>query len=80
MKNITVSLPDDIYHRSRVMAAEQRTSVSALVRQFLTEMAGGESDFELGKRLQAETLAGIQRFRASARMTRDQVHNRNALR
>lgn len=36
MKNITVSVPDDIYLEARVWAARNNTSVSALVRDFLT--------------------------------------------
>ena len=80
VKNITVAVPDEIYHRSRVKAAERRTSVSALVREFLTDLADGKSDFEKGRRLHAQTLAGIRRFRASERLTRDQVHDRNAVR
>jgi plasmid stability protein len=35
MKNITVSIPDEIYREARVSAARRGTSVSALVRDFL---------------------------------------------
>ena len=80
MKNITVSLPDDIYRQARIRAAEQDTSVSALVREFLVQLGGQESDFERRKRLQGEVLATIRRFRAGDRLTRHQVHDRNALR
>ena len=80
MKNITVSLPDDIYRRARIKAAERDTSVSALVREFLTSLGEEESDFERRKRLQAEVLASIKDFRAGDRMTRDEAHERNALR
>jgi hypothetical protein len=34
MKNITVTVPDEIYLIARVHAARQGASVSALVRQF----------------------------------------------
>ena len=80
MKNITVSLPDDIYRRARIKAAERDTSVSALVREFLTSLGEEESDFERRKRLQAEVLASIKDFRAGDRMTRDEARERNALR
>ena len=46
MKNITVSVDDDTYRRARVRAAEQDTSVSALVREFLQQVAAGESEAE----------------------------------
>jgi len=39
MKNITVSVDDEIYHAAREEAARQRTSVSAYVRQALVDFA-----------------------------------------
>ena len=35
MKNITVSIPDELYLEARVMAARRGTSVSALVKIFI---------------------------------------------
>jgi len=35
VKNITVSVPDEIYRRARVWAAERGTSVSAVVTRML---------------------------------------------
>ena len=78
MKNITVSLDDAVYRRARVRAAELDTSVSALVRKYLVELAGQETDFERGKRLQDEILAKIKPrgFAGSNRLSRDEVHER----
>ena len=76
MKNITVSLDDDLYRRARIKAAELDSSVSALVRKYLVELAGQETDFERRKRLQIETLATIRGFSASDRLSRDEVHQR----
>ena len=78
MKNITVSLDDEIYRRARIKAAELDTSVSALVKKHLIELAGQETDFERRKRLQDELLASVKvhRFSASDRLTRDEVHER----
>jgi hypothetical protein len=80
VKNITVSVPEEVYRRARVKAAERDTSVSALVKQFLAGLGGEESDLEKGKRLQEEVLATIRRFRGGNRLTRDAVHRRRALR
>lgn len=80
MKNITVSLPDDIYRRARIKAAERDTSVSALVREFLAALAEGESDFERRKRLQDEVIRSIRGFSASDRLARDEIHDRDAVR
>ncbi len=38
MKNITVSVDDEIYHAARVEAAKQRKSLSAMVREFLLSL------------------------------------------
>ena len=80
MKNVTVSLPDDVYRRARVAAAERDTSLSAMVRDFLLKLGQEETDSERRKRLQAEVLSTVRRFRAGDRLTRDQVHERNAFR
>jgi hypothetical protein len=44
MKNIAVSLDDETYRRSRMIAAQRDTSVSGLVRQFLIELTSGETE------------------------------------
>lgn len=38
MKNITLAVEDEILDRARVIAAEKRTTVNAMVRDFLTEI------------------------------------------
>jgi len=65
-----------VYRRARIRAAEQNTSVSALVRQFLTDVGTAETEFERRRRLQDQVLAGLGRFSARDRLTRDQVHDR----
>jgi plasmid stability protein len=80
VKNITVSLPDPVYRRARIKAAERDTSVSALVREFLTKLGEEGSDFDRRKRLQDEVLASVRGFSADDRMTRGVVHGRRALR
>lgn len=83
MKNITVSVDDETYRRSRIKAAEAGTSVSALVKSFLVGLAHGRipaAEFERLERQQWEMLARIRRenpdFSATERLTRDTVHDR----
>ena len=76
MKNITVSLPAEVYRRARVKAAERDTSVSALVREFLVSLGDEESDFTRRKRLQHEVVESIRRFEAGNRLKRDEIHRR----
>ena len=81
MKNITVSVDDDTYRRARVKAAEADTSVSALVKRFLTELGGAETRDERFRRLlrEEEALrAQITRFDASDRLSREELHERGA--
>jgi hypothetical protein len=78
VKNITVSIDEDTYRRARIKAAEQDTSVSALVKRFLTELASGESDVERLKREERELRARILVFSAGDRLPRDDVHGRGA--
>ena len=44
MKNITVSVDDELYHSARVAAARRKTNVSALVRGFLTALVEGRPE------------------------------------
>jgi hypothetical protein len=78
MKNITVSVDDETYRRARIKAAEQDTSVSALVKRFLTELAAGESDAERLRREERALRERIVRFSAGDRLSRDDVHGRGA--
>lgn len=80
MKNITVSIDEELHRRARIRAAEQGKSLSAAVREFLIGFAGEETDWERRKRLQEETLASIKSFRAGDRLAREDIHDRRALR
>jgi plasmid stability protein len=80
VKNVTVSLPEEVYRRARIKAAERDTSLSALVREFLTALGSEETDFERRKRLQDEVFESIRSFSAGDRLGRNAVHDRRALR
>jgi hypothetical protein len=76
MKNITVSVDEEVYRRARIKAAEQDTSVSALVARFLTELAAGESEAERLKREERALRERIISFRAADRLPREDIHRR----
>ena len=80
MKNITVTVDEDIHRRARIKAAERDTSVSAVVREFLIRWSGEETDFERRKRLQNETLNSIDTFRAGDRLPREDIYPRGRIR
>ncbi len=76
MKNITVSLDDETYRRARMVAAQRDTSVSALVKRFLLDLASGETEFERLKRLEQEIRAQITDFSASENVPREELYDR----
>jgi hypothetical protein len=78
MKNITVTVDDETYRMARIKAAEQDTSVSALVRRFLAELAAGESNTERLKREERALREQIGSFRAADRLSRERVHERRS--
>jgi hypothetical protein len=76
MKNITVTVDDETYRRARIKAAERGTSVSALVKGFLGELAGSESATEELNREERALRERIRSFRAADRLRREDVHGR----
>jgi len=78
VKNITVSLDDDIYRRARTIAAERDTSVSALVKRYLVDLGSGEGKDERLKREERALRERITAFRAADRLSRDDIHGRGA--
>lgn len=76
MRNITVSVPDEVYRRARVEAAVQGRSISALVAGFLSSLGDAEREFERLFAQQDEVLAEIESFEAGNRLGRDELHDR----
>ena len=76
MRNITVSVDDDTYKRARVAAAERDTSLSALVKAYLQQLALNETETERLKRKECEIRSKIAAFSASDRLSRDVLHGR----
>jgi len=79
MKNITVSVNDEIYRRARRKAAEHNTSVSKLVAEYLRSLTRDEElRAERTKRLQklfAEVDRDPKRRRAG-RLKREDIYQR----
>jgi hypothetical protein len=79
MKNITVSVNDEIYRRARRKAAENNTSVSQLVAEYLRSLSkDDELRAERNKRL--EQLFSAQdkdrKRRRVGRVKRDDIYDR----
>jgi hypothetical protein len=76
MRNITVSVDENTYKRARVAAAQLDTSVSALVKAYLQQLASHETETERLKRREREIRSQITVFNASDRVSRDELHSR----
>ena len=75
MKNITVSVDDELYHLARIRAAELRTTVSALVRSFLQRIVYEDTRFDRFQALQNAVIERIVKsgagISAAERLRRD---------
>lgn len=92
MRNITVSIDDSTYRRSRIRAAELDTSVSALVRRFLESLAqdpveqeiAAETEHDRRHRLLNEVFEDIcatrSGFKAVDNIPREDLHDRDEIR
>lgn len=76
MKNITVSVPDDVYRSARIRAAERGSSVSGIVTEYLRSLSGGDAEFARLEAQQRRIQRQIRRFSASDRLDRDELHDR----
>lgn len=77
MRNITVSVDDETYKRARIVAAERDTSVSALVKAYLVQLASHETEIERLKRQEREIRSQIAAFNAADRLSREDLHSRS---
>lgn len=76
VKNITVSVPDEVYRMARVEAAETGTSVSALVADYLRSLSRSKAEFERLAEQQRQIVSKIEEFRGSDRLDRNELHDR----
>ncbi|MDE2926685.1 MAG: hypothetical protein OXT71_09840 [Acidobacteriota bacterium] len=96
MRNITVSIDDSTYRRSRIRAAELDTSVSALVRRFLERLVRDPVEWTGDQELEVETERDRRRrllkevfedicatrsgFKAADNIPREALYDRDAIR
>ena len=87
MKNITVTIDDDLYRIARIKAAEAGTTVTGLVRTYLAALSQSEDPIDLHERtlkLQDELFAAIDArgagLRPADRLPREELYRRDAFR
>ena len=81
MKNITLAIDDEVLEKVRAYAAEQKTTVNAIVRQHLEKLAT-ENDRHAEARRQLLRLARSSRGRLAPDYVwnREELYDRAALR
>ena len=61
MKNITLAIEDEVLDKVRVVAAEKRTTVNALVRDYLNDLASRNQRIEEARRELLRLMATVRR-------------------
>jgi hypothetical protein len=74
MKNITLSVDEAILEKVRVVAAQRKTSVNALVRDYLVDLATADDRAERARRRLLELID-----KSKAELGPDYKWNRDAL-
>jgi plasmid stability protein len=80
MKNITVSVDDETYRRARIAAAKRDTSVSAMVRVLLGQIADQASSFEDLAAKENELRKKVRNFSGADRLSREALYDRKSQR
>lgn len=76
-RNITLSLPDDLVRRAKVLAAQQDTSVSALVAGLLRQVTDPGSEYDSLWAAEEQLMAeGIGLEIGEITWSRDEIHER----
>jgi len=80
MKNITITMPDDLARRVRVLAAEADTSMSQYLCQLTAEKVASDDSYEIAMRRYLSRNSGGLRLAGQKLPTREEIHDRDALR
>ena len=84
MKNVTVSLDDEIYRNAKRRAAENDRSLSSVVREALSTYGAQESEFDRLARRRRELVAELDRlhpeFAAERFLTREELYDPDRVR
>ena len=76
-KNITLSMPEELVRRAKVLAAQRDMSVSSLVARLLEQLVGDVRDYEEVAELERRRMTGGLGLRVgSITWSRDDLHER----
>jgi predicted transcriptional regulator len=77
MKNLTLAIDDEILDKVRIVAAHKRTTVNAMVRGFLAEVAGRDEQLAEAKKQLLQLIdASEGRMAPDWKFDREETHER----
>lgn len=80
MKNVTITMPDTLARRVRVLAAEADTSMSQYLCQLAAREAEASDDYESAMHRYLSRNRGGLSLSGQALPSREELHDRHALR
>ncbi len=77
-QNVTLALPKEVLRKAKMKAVEQKTSLSAIMTNLLTDYVGRDERYEAARARQLELMqTGIDwGTNGKATWTRDELHER----
>jgi plasmid stability protein len=76
MRNLTLSIPDDVYKTARVQAAVQGKSISAMVTEYLKSLGNRQAEFAEARKRRNELLDSISGIDCSENVSREELYDR----
>ena len=76
MKNVTIALDESLLREARRIAADRSTTLNAMIREFLQELANRESRAVKARNRIVELCRKTQAEVGPRTWTRDQLHER----
>ncbi|MCJ7686227.1 MAG: DUF6364 family protein [Desulfobacteraceae bacterium] len=80
MKNVTITLDEEVVHWARIRAAEGDTSVSRLVGELLREKMRDESNYQSSMQNYVAQSPLVLKKKGDDYPDREELHDRNGLR
>jgi hypothetical protein len=80
MRNVTITLDEDVARWARIRAAELDTSVSRLLGKFLRQMMEDDAAYARAQEQYLATPAAALTRRGTTYPSRDELHDRPGLR
>jgi plasmid stability protein len=77
VKKITVAVSDEVYRNVRIHAAQNSTSISKIVAEYLSAISETAPDFTALELQQRRIQRSVKRFSASDRLKREEIYSRS---